>query len=92
MAGPGSRPTGCGGYTSFYVTDSATRTVYRNGRPIITGIQTPVGFSFMYMVDYTPQAESEIFIVDDATDRLYVYQNDTAVAPASLGKIKALFE
>lgn len=92
FAAPGSRPTACGGYTSFYVTDAATHTVYRNGSPIITDIETPVGFSCTVMVGDAPQAEIGLCIVDDATDRIYFYANDTAVAPASLGKVKALFE
>ncbi len=41
FAGPGRRPTGCCGYAHLYVADAATHTVYENGVPIITGIQTP---------------------------------------------------
>ena len=89
-AGPGRRPVGCGGYAHFYVSDSGTRTVYEDGVPVITGLQTPVGFSYTWGT--LPPYDWHLYIVDDATDHYYFYwRSDTAVFPASLGRVKALF-
>ncbi|UCH79466.1 MAG: hypothetical protein JSU81_05820 [Candidatus Coatesbacteria bacterium] len=89
IAGPGSRPTGCGGYRGLFVTDSATHTVYLDGRPILTGIQTPVGFDDINTIGH--DIGTAIFIPDDATDRVYIYDDWVTVVPASLGRVKALF-
>jgi hypothetical protein len=88
LRGPGLRPTACGGYSSFYVADAATHTVYENGVPVITELRTPVGFDFVALMD--GPYEIGLFVVDDATDRLYMYEDSTAVVPASLGRVKAL--
>jgi hypothetical protein len=89
-AGPGRRPTGCGGYAHFYVADAATHTVYEDGVPIITGIQTPVGFSYLWFM--APPYDRHLYVVDDTTDRYYFYcRDDLGVFPASLGRVKALF-
>jgi len=88
---PGSRPTACGGYLGeFFVADSATHTVYQEGKPVITGIKTPTGFgNIATMVkDYVV----EVQVVDDATDYIYFYRSLSKVEPASLGRVKALFE
>ena len=90
-AGPGRRPIGCGGYAHFYVSDSATHTVYEDGVPVITGIQTPVGFSYAWGM--APPYDWHLYIVDDATDHYYCYiRSVSAVEPASLGRVKALFK
>ncbi len=91
-AAPGTYPTACGGLyyqgNYFFVTDSSTHTVYQGGVPVITNLQTPVGFSF----EATTNDEYRfIHVVDDATDRIYFYWSNTSVTPASLGRIKALF-
>ncbi len=89
-AGPGRRPTGCGGYAHFYVSDSGTHTVYEDGVPVITGIQTPVGFSYRWGM--APPYDWHLYIVDDATDYYYYYGLESnAVEPVSLGRVKALF-
>ena len=89
-AGPGRQPTGAGGYVHSLVADAGTQTVYEDGIPVITGIETPVGFC----IDWYIQPPSDVFmyLVDDATDRYYLYRRwYAAVEPASLGRVKALF-
>ncbi|MEE8638822.1 MAG: hypothetical protein V3T41_00265, partial [bacterium] len=89
-AGSGRRPTGYFGYAHMYVSDSATHTVYENGVPVITGIQTPVGLSGCVLT--APPYDMHLYVVDDATDRYYFYHcSQTSVFPASLGRVKALF-
>ena len=89
-AGPGRRPTGCGGYGHFYVSDMGTHTVYEDGVPIITGIQTPVGLG--YTASTAPPYDILLYVIDDATDHYYCYvRSGSGVEPASLGRVKALF-
>jgi hypothetical protein len=88
FAGPGSRPIACCGYQTTLIVDAATHTVYENGVPVITGINTPVGADENFTTDY----ELWLYVVDDATDRIYWYERTLAVAPASLGRVKALFK
>ena len=90
FAGPGSRPTACCGYQTTLIADSATHTIYENGVPVITGIETPVGADWDATTDNDYSVA--LFVVDDATDRIYFYNKTVAVVPASLGRIKALFE
>ncbi|MEE9455899.1 MAG: hypothetical protein V3W11_01965, partial [bacterium] len=66
-AGPGSRPTGTCGYAHHYIADAGTHTVYEDGVPIITGIQTPVGLSSLWYGG--PPYDQEMYVIDDATDR-----------------------
>jgi hypothetical protein len=91
-AGPGSRPTGCSGYGHLYVADASTRTVYENGSPIITGIQNLVGLCAGWTG--TPPYDVHLYIIDTGTDRYYFYTraSEMSVAPASLGRVKALFK
>jgi hypothetical protein len=90
FSGPGSRPTACGGYPGeFFVADSATHAVYEEGKPVITAIRTPTGFgNIALMVD---GSVAGIYVADDATNYIYFYRNASPVAPASLGRVKALF-
>jgi hypothetical protein len=90
-AGPGQRPTGCCGYAHLYVADAATHTVYEDGVPIITGIQTPSGLGH---TAYTaPPYDKELYVIDDATDYYYWYTRTSEdIVPGSLGRVKALFE
>jgi hypothetical protein len=90
--GPGSRPTGCGGYAHFYVADSGTHTVYEDGVPVVTGTQAPTGFSYTWSM--APPYDIRFYLIDDATDRYYYYirASETSVDPASLGRVKALFK
>jgi hypothetical protein len=85
-AGPGARPTSCCGHDVGFVADEATHTIYLNGSPIITGVQTPVGVDELSTTDGT-----FLYVIDDATDYCYMYQSDVTVAPASLGRVRALF-
>ncbi len=90
-AGPGRRPTGCGGYAHFYVADAATHKIYEDAVPIIAGIQTPVGFSYTWSME--PPYDIKLYVVDDATDYYYYYARTSGdIVPASLGRVKALFE
>jgi hypothetical protein len=87
---PGSRPTACCGYQTTLIADSATHTIYENGVPEITGIETPVGTDWEATTDNDYSVA--LFVVDDATDRIYLYNKTIAVVPASLGRVKALFK
>jgi hypothetical protein len=88
FAGPGSRPIACCGYQTALIVDAATHTVYEDGVPVITGIAAPVGADENFTTDYLYW----LYVVDDATDRIYWYERVVAAAPASLGRVKALFE
>ncbi len=87
---PGSRPTACCGYQTTLIADAATHTIYENGVPVITGIETPVGADEESTTDNDYVVT--LYVVDDATDRIYLYNKTVAVVPASLGRVKALFE
>jgi len=86
-AGPGSQPTACCSYGACFVADSGEHTIYYQAVPIITGIATPTGLDELS----TTVDATFLYIVDDATDRLYFYHSGVPVAPASLGRVKALF-
>jgi hypothetical protein len=88
--GPGSRPTACCGYGITMISDSATHTIYEDGIPVIRGIQTPVGMDDYYTLGQ--DIDHSIWIVDAATNYIYRYDTSVDVGPASLGRIKALFE
>jgi hypothetical protein len=89
FVGPGSRPTACCGYQTTLIVDAATHTVYENGVPVITGIDTPVGADENFTTDN--DYDLWLYVVDDATDRIYWYERVLTVVPASLGRVKALF-
>jgi len=90
-AGPGSRPTGACGSAHFYVADAGTHTIYENGVPIIAGIQTPVGLA--NTISTAPPYDIKLYVVDDATDYYYYYARESGpISPASLGRVKALFQ
>ncbi len=88
FSGPGSRPIACCGYQTTLIADAATHAVYEDGVPIVTGIATPVGADEYFTTDYNYW----FYVVDDATDRIYWYENFLTVVPSSLGRVKALFE
>jgi len=93
--GPGLRPTACLGENGEFIGDAGTHTVYqRSGSrwyPIITGIETPAGMSaYKYIYDTPPGMG--LYIVDAATKYIYNYENNAPVTPASLGRVKALFQ
>jgi len=90
FAGPGSRPTGCCGYGMTLISDSATHTIYEDGRPVIVGIQTPVGIDEDHTVGQ--DIGHFIWVLDAATNYIYRYDNWVDVGPASLGRVKALFK
>jgi hypothetical protein len=92
--GPGSRLTACLGQHGEYLGDAGTHTVYnRRGSswgPIITGLEAPVGLSaYAYITDTNPW--NGIYVVDAATKYVYRCEDNAAVTPASLGRVKALF-
>ncbi len=90
-AGPGTRPTAACGSAHIYVADADTHTIYENGVPIIRGIQNPVGLGSAWFME--PPYDLEIYVIDDATDRYYYYRwSGSGIGPASLGRVKALFE
>jgi len=87
-AGPGAHPTSnteCG----IFVADDFTHSIYATGLPIITGVQKPTGLGWTCPIgdDWTIW----LYVVDDATDRVYTYIGTDAVAPTSLGRVRALF-
>jgi hypothetical protein len=90
FAGPGSQPTGCCGYGMTLISDSATHTIYEDGVPVITGIQTPVGIDDQHTID-SMDIDYFLFALDAATNYIYRYDNLADVEPASLGRVKALF-
>ena len=90
LVAPGSRPTACCGYQTTLIADAVTHTVYENGVPVITGLETPVGADERVSTDNDYYVG--LFVVDDFTDHIYIYVKTVAVAPASLGRVKALFE
>jgi hypothetical protein len=91
FAGPGQRPTGCCGYAHRYVADATTHAVYENGVPVITGIQTPVGLA--ETISTAPPYDIKLYVIDDATDYYYYYARTSGdIGPASLGRVKALFQ
>jgi len=58
---------------------------------MITGIEIPSGlFGYNYIKD--TEAHMGLYVVDAATKYIYNYEDNAPVAPASLGRIKALFE
>jgi DNA-binding beta-propeller fold protein YncE len=86
-AGPGKRATSCAGYAGAYVGDADTHTVYLDGKALITGIASPFGLEEVS----TWLDATYLYVVDDATDRMYMYHSGLPVTPASLGRVKALF-
>ncbi len=89
--GPGLRPTSCVYEKWGFVGDAGTHTVYSAREyPIITGIETPSGLSY-YEYIQDNGASGGLYIVDAATKYIYNYEDDAAVTPASLGRVKALF-
>jgi hypothetical protein len=84
---PGSRPTACCSFGACFRADSATHTIYYDGSPIITTVQTPTGLGELS----TTVDATFLHVADDATDRVYVYRSGAPVSPASLGRVKALF-
>jgi len=90
LAGPGTEPTACGPNSgAWFIADAGTHAVYEYGVPVVTGIGAPTGFDSLE-IGRGPWTE-EFYVVDDATDRVLVYSNVTAVEPASLGRVKALY-
>jgi hypothetical protein len=89
--GPGLRPTSCAYEKWGFVGDAGTHTIYASREyPIITGIETPSGlFCYEYIQDNG--ASGGLYVVDAATKYIYNYEDDAAVVPASLGRVKALF-
>ncbi len=93
--GPGLKPTSCFGDNWALVGDAGTHAVYvRIYRdPFITGIETPSGLiQYNYIKGRDTYPTKGLFVVDAATKYIYNYEDDAPVAPASLGRIKALFE
>jgi DNA-binding beta-propeller fold protein YncE len=86
-AGPGKSATSCAGYSGAYVGDADTHTVYLNGKPLITDIASPLGLEEVS----TWLDATYLYVVDDATDQMYMYVSGMPVGPASLGRVKALF-
>jgi len=94
FAAPGTYPTAYDGHypSPYYVADSQAHAVYGvvSGitQEIITGIQNPVGMDALWLMNNSVR---ELAVVDDATDRIYIYRNPSAVEPASWGTLKVLF-
>ena len=89
--GPGLRPTSCTYYGWGYVADAGTYSVYEEGRPIIEGIESPTGIWVSFTTSDT-KFKTELFIVDTATKHIFCCHDNVAVIPASLGRIKTLFQ
>ena len=91
ISGPGLKPTACSGWGAEFITDAGTHAVYLDRRRIIEGIETPTGIWYEQSQSDT-EAYWFVFIVDAATKHIYEYNDNIAVAPASLGRVKALFQ
>jgi hypothetical protein len=93
--GPGLRPTSCLGSSWEFIGDAGTHNVYYDigsrWYPIITGIKTPSGLSFYEYMNDTPPSIG-VYVVDAATKYIYKCADNAPVTPASLGRIKALFQ
>jgi hypothetical protein len=91
VRGPGLSPTACSGWSAAYITDAGTHGLYASGRLVIENIEFPTG---VWKGEEPPRdtGPHEYYIVDGATRQIYTIYSDAAVAPASLGKVKALFE
>jgi len=68
--------------------DGSTHKVYENYEPVLD-FDAPVGVDKSYSTANEP---SDLAVVDDATDRVYRYVNNTAVTPSSFARVKALFQ
>ena len=58
---------------------------------IITGIEEPVGLSAYKYINDTPPGMG-LYVVDAATKYIYNCEDNAPVTPASLGRVKALFQ
>jgi len=89
FAAPGPRPLsyedGLGTHNTCG--DGVTHKVYEDMVPVLD-VDAAVGLDKVYTTNGIP---SDLTIVDDSTDRVYWYTNNTVVTPASLGRVKALF-
>lgn len=91
-AGPGTRPTSVGGYGAVVIADADVGKIWHRHRQtwILSGFKNPTGVSALMTIDC--RSVEEFFVVDAADDTVYVWGSDwCAVAPASLGRVKALF-
>jgi DNA-binding beta-propeller fold protein YncE len=91
-AGPGRKPTSVGGYGCHLIADAGEGKIWHaHSRTwILTGFKNPTGVSGFATID--TRSVEVFFIVDAADDTVYVWGSDwCAVAPASLGRVKALF-
>jgi hypothetical protein len=91
IRGPGQNPTACAGWGAEFITDAGMHAVYFKSRRIIEGIETPTGIWYQQSQSDT-EAYWFVFIVDAATKHIYEYNDNVAVVPASLGRVKALFK
>jgi hypothetical protein len=91
VPGPGQIPTACSGWAGQYVTDAGTHGLYARGQLVIENLEFPTGVwkGEEPIGDCGPH---EYYLVDGATKQIYSIYSDAAVAPASVGRIKALFE
>ncbi len=93
--GPGLRPTSCIGVNWEFIGDAGTHTVYQSSGSkwyaIITGIEEPVGLSAYKYINDTPPGMG-LYVVDAATKYIYNCEDNAPVTPASLGRVKALFQ
>jgi hypothetical protein len=90
--GPGTRPTSVGGYNAHLIADADEGKIWHEHYQtwILTGFKNPTGVSGMMTTDC--RSVEEFFVVDAADDTVYVWGSDwCAVAPTSLGRVKALF-
>jgi hypothetical protein len=92
FAAPGPRPFSWEGWVvpGAHNTcgDGSTHKVYEDMVPVLD-FDTPVGVDKSYTTSEVP---SVLTVVDDASDYLYLYINNTSVDPVSFGRVKALFK
>jgi hypothetical protein len=91
-AGPGTRPTSAGGYGVVAIADADAGKIWHryNQTWILSGFKNPTGVSALMTTDC--RSVEIFFVVDAADDTVYVWGSDwCGAAPASVGRVKALF-
>jgi DNA-binding beta-propeller fold protein YncE len=91
-AGPGTRPTSVGGYGCHLIADADEGKIWYTHYHtwVLTGFENPTGVTGFATID--TRSIEVFYVVDAADDTVYVWGSEwVAVAPASLGRVKALF-
>ena len=91
IRGPGLKPTACSDWGARFITDAGTHALYLRGHLVMENIETPTGIWYMVRQGKDTLNYYKMFLVDAATKQIYEVNENVAVVPASLGRVKALF-